>query len=504
MIRDAATHVLVSSVILALALIAARWIRPLTARTRHAILVAGMVALVLPAPFLANLLERSNVTAIPQWSGVMQFAPPPILAGLKRSVPQTANILIALWAGVAVLLLLRWWIVTQRLVSTAIRSATPPPGRAVRVLEAARQRLGLHRSVDLIASPTCEAPAVVRVLRPMIILPADGCETLDDEELESLLCHECAHVARRDNLLGVAEAVVCSLFWFNPLVWLTHRRIAAAREAACDERVADAALSAGTYAGALAKVCRALLAPRIPAVSCMASAHLKERIQHLMSYDTLRKSAFSHRVIAGMAMFFVVIGIGMAGVVLAEPAVTGTQTRYELSYSVKKMPEGLLLIRARVVDKQSGKVVGEPSVTTPAGEKAVMRFGREEGDDTREWTIDVEPDAGGGLLTLIARRNGTVEQVTRTTFRTREGEASTARTFSGEPITLSLADADIRDVLRVFGQLTGLEMEIAPEVKGRVTVEASGTPWDQALDETVRDAGFAYRIEGKKIVVFKP
>src|SRR5262249_9367601 len=157
-------------------------------------------------------------------------------------------------------------------------------------------RLGLNTSIDLIAAPTFEAPAVVRLFRPLLILPPDGCQSLDDDELESLLCHECAHVARRDNLVGLFEAIAGAVFWFNPLVSIARRRIAAAREEACDERVADANLPAGTYAGALAKVCRALIAPRVAAVSCMANAHLKERIEHLMRYDSLRTSARSHRL----------------------------------------------------------------------------------------------------------------------------------------------------------------------------------------------------------------
>src|SRR6185503_15445678 len=106
-----------------------------------------------------------------------------------------------------------------------------------------------------------------------------------------------AHVARRDNLVGLVEAFAGALFWFHPLVWFARRRLASAREEACDERVTDAAMPAETYVGALAKLCRSLVAPRVAAVSCMANAHLKERIEHLMRYDSLRTSALSHRFI---------------------------------------------------------------------------------------------------------------------------------------------------------------------------------------------------------------
>ena len=498
MIGDLVTHVIVSSVILAAAIAAAAWIRPLTARTRHTILVAGMAALALPSFLIANLVERNAKTLEPiLLGGAGNFNPPAVLGALRPAGPSLEWI-VALWAGVALILLVRWWIVTRRLVSTALSAAAPPPQRTKEALDAARRRLGVHHSIDLIASSTCEAPAVVRVLRPMIILPADGCSTLDDEELESLLCHECAHVARRDNLLGVAEAVACSLFWFNPLVWLAHRRIAAAREAACDERVADAALPAETYVGALAKVCRSLLAPRVPAVSCMANAHLKERIQHLMGYDNLRKSAFSHRTIAVSAMVAVLFTVAAAGVVTAEP-VKNNAERYQLNYSMNKTAEGNLFIRTRVTDTQTREIVGEPSVIAKPGEQATMRFG----NDHREWQIIVRANNdASGSMTLVATNDGREEQNTVLQFQA--PGAHRDRGFTGAPLTMNLADADIKDVIRTFGKLSGMNIEIAPGVEGSVSVHVVDMPWDQAFDEIIRENGFSYKIEGKTIHVFKP
>ncbi len=41
------------------------------------------------------------------------------------------------------------------------------------------------------------------------------------------------------------------------------------------------------------------------------------------------------------------------------------------------------------------------------------------------------------------------------------------KVYSGEPISLNLKDADIKDVLRTFAELTGLNIAIDPEVTGR-------------------------------------
>lgn len=497
MIRDVVTHLVVSSAILTMAMLAAAWIRPLTARTRHAMLVAGLLALALPAPLIANLLERNDLAPLPVMTNVVTgFSPSPATAatpsrdGLKPVV--------TLWAAVAAILLIRWWIVTRRLVQTALRTAVAPPARTVRALDAARRRLGIPHSIDLIASPTCEAPAVVRVLRPMIILPADGCESLDDQELESLLCHECAHVARRDNLLGVLEAVACSLFWFNPLVWLAHRRIAAAREAACDERVADAALSAETYAGALAKICRTLIAPRIPAVSCMASAQLKERIQHLMSYDTLRRSAFSHRTITAASILAVVLTVAAAGAVTAEP-VAVQAGKYHLNYSMHRLANGHIVARLGVVDSDTKEVISEPRVSTPPRVPAQITWTRGE----RQFVLTLHPQSdGSGTLKLLVRSGDEVVQETSLQFPT-PGPVPEQQ-WSGAPISLNLSKADFRDVMRTFGQITGIDITVAPDVQGTVNASFTGVPWDQAFDQIVRENGYAYRTSNGRVEVFRP
>ena len=70
------------------------------------------------------------------------------------------------------------------------------------------------------------------------------------------------------------------------------------------------------------------------------------------------------------------------------------------------------------------------------------------------------------------------------------------KVFTGEPISLNLKDADIKDVLRTFAQLTGLNMAIDPNVSGSVTVDFVDVPWDQALDLILRQNNLSYVLEG--------
>ncbi|MDY7093545.1 MAG: type IV pilus secretin PilQ [Acidobacteriota bacterium] len=73
---------------------------------------------------------------------------------------------------------------------------------------------------------------------------------------------------------------------------------------------------------------------------------------------------------------------------------------------------------------------------------------------------------------------------------------SGGRVYSGRPITMSLKDADIKDVLRSFSGITDLNVVVHPEVRGSVTVELRDVPWDQALDLILKINGLDYVLEG--------
>jgi type IV pilus assembly protein PilQ len=66
----------------------------------------------------------------------------------------------------------------------------------------------------------------------------------------------------------------------------------------------------------------------------------------------------------------------------------------------------------------------------------------------------------------------------------------------GEPISFTLRDADIKEVLRTFARISGLNMVIQPGVSGSVTVELEQVPWDQALDIILKTNGLGYELEG--------
>ena len=74
--------------------------------------------------------------------------------------------------------------------------------------------------------------------------------------------------------------------------------------------------------------------------------------------------------------------------------------------------------------------------------------------------------------------------------------SGSGKVYTGEPLSLRLKDADIKDVLRTFAELTGLNIAVDPQVTGSVTVDFVDVPWDQALDIILRQNGLTYVLEG--------
>jgi type IV pilus assembly protein PilQ len=72
---------------------------------------------------------------------------------------------------------------------------------------------------------------------------------------------------------------------------------------------------------------------------------------------------------------------------------------------------------------------------------------------------------------------------------------SGAGKFAGRKISLDLQDADLVNVMRLFAEVANLNIILAPDVKGRVTVRMVNIPWDQAMDIILKMNGLGYLLE---------
>jgi beta-lactamase regulating signal transducer with metallopeptidase domain len=126
-------------------------------------------------------------------------------------------------------------------------------------------------------------PAVIGVLRPRVIVPADFAELYTPREQVVVLAHEQTHIARHDSRTNAAVALVRCVNWFNPAAHLLAHYLRIDQEFACDAQVVAAHPTARrSYAQAMLK---AQLAARPLPMGCYwpaASAHpLAQRVRLL-------------------------------------------------------------------------------------------------------------------------------------------------------------------------------------------------------------------------------
>jgi len=73
--------------------------------------------------------------------------------------------------------------------------------------------------------------------------------------------------------------------------------------------------------------------------------------------------------------------------------------------------------------------------------------------------------------------------------------------YSGERISITLKDADLVDVIKVFATLSDLNIVLDPSVSGTVTADLRNLPWDQALDVLLKINDLGYEITGNVVYV---
>ena len=94
----------------------------------------------------------------------------------------------------------------------------------------------------------------VGLWRPRVVLSTWMLKRLDAGELESVLAHEVAHVARRDFLVTWLATVLRDAFFYLPTSWAAYRQLQHEKELACDDLAVAVTKRPLALASALAKV----------------------------------------------------------------------------------------------------------------------------------------------------------------------------------------------------------------------------------------------------------
>jgi bla regulator protein BlaR1 len=96
-------------------------------------------------------------------------------------------------------------------------------------------RLGIDQKVRIVQSGLAQVPMVAGHLKPLIVIPLGLLNSLSMAEVEAILCHELAHIKRRDYLVNLLQSFIEIVFFFNPAVLWLSKLIRTERENCCDD-----------------------------------------------------------------------------------------------------------------------------------------------------------------------------------------------------------------------------------------------------------------------------
>jgi beta-lactamase regulating signal transducer with metallopeptidase domain len=178
-------------------------------------------------------------------------------------------------------------------------------------------------------------PAVVGVIAPRLVAPADFADRFSDAERRLIRAHERAHMDRRDNLAGALAVAATWLCWFNPLVRVALASFRADQELACDATVmarlprerrayAETLLRSEPAAGPSAAFACSWLGARQP---------LAERIAMLARR---KLSPLRRDIGAGLVALLCVVGFAAAWSTQPPPTIPATAAQAELRMELAK------------------------------------------------------------------------------------------------------------------------------------------------------------------------
>src|SRR5262249_53021930 len=142
----------------------------------------------------------------------------------------------------------------HRLRSAAVSVNSTP---WVPLITTLSKELSITKPIQLMFTEAQVSPMTWGVIRHTILLPSSALHWSSDRA-RLVLAHELAHVKRNDGILQLLTQMVCSLYWFNPLVWYAAHRMRIERERACDDHVLGLGTVAEDYADHLVQIARDL------------------------------------------------------------------------------------------------------------------------------------------------------------------------------------------------------------------------------------------------------
>jgi type IV pilus assembly protein PilQ len=122
-----------------------------------------------------------------------------------------------------------------------------------------------------------------------------------------------------------------------------------------------------------------------------------------------------------------------------------------------------------------------------------------DGADSR---ITVTPSAGQDFEQAAYQSGDTFTlEIQPITVAEREERQRLQPQFTGERISLSFQNVEVRSLLQIIADVAGTNMVVSDSVSGQMAMRLDNVPWDQALDIILRTKGLGMRQQGNVMLV---
>jgi len=127
--------------------------------------------------------------------------------------------------------------------------------------------------------------------------------------------------------------------------------------------------------------------------------------------------------------------------------------------------------------------------------------------------IHIDTIQDGANIRMTIASNGDFEHLAYQTDRiftieiapiSKEEEETRKKTkfgFTGDRLSLNFQDIEVRSVLQLLADFTGLNLVVSDSVVGNLTLRLKNVPWDQAMDIILKTKGLAQRRSGNVILI---
>ncbi|WP_457805806.1 M56 family metallopeptidase [Stenotrophomonas maltophilia] len=350
----------------------------------------------LPAPQAVAMTATEVVTETlhplaPQASAQV-LAAMPMPAADVPAVAWWAIALAALWLSGVLLMALRTFGEWRR-CRALLAAAYPCEDQAlVQALQLASDAHGVRPAPRLWMSTQVDSPQLVGPFRPVLLLPA-GDNALQGDALDLALTHELQHLQRRDLQWGLLPALAQHLFFFHPLLRLSVREYAQAREEAVDAAVVGQHGASRQAYGRLLLQLGVAPQPHLGVASAAPSTtSLKRRLLSLQSHRSCPR-------LLAMALTAAVVVVGVAPMrLVAAPVRPAPPAPPAAPKAVVPPPPAPKVPPA---PPMSARAPAVPVAPAPPAEPADVEelSGPDDADVAVDVDVDVDPGIDGGRST---------------------------------------------------------------------------------------------------------